>query len=75
MLSDTELAKVQAQRHKMAEVMEREGISLFAPPCSAALQEFRNRIGSGGDFTAEELAFIEESAALAVQAQIEAAKK
>ena len=75
MLSDAEMAKVKAQRHKMAEVMQLEGISLFVPTCSDVLEEFCAQIGSGGNFTAGELMEIKENANLAVQAQIKAAKK
>lgn len=75
MLNDAELAKVRAQRHKMAEVMEREGISLFVPTTSDALEEFCTRIGSGGVFTEQELALIKESAKQSVKAWVADEKK
>jgi len=60
MLSEAEMAKVRAQRHKMAEVMQKEGISLFGPPPSPELQKFINRINAGKGFTKQELARMDE---------------
>jgi hypothetical protein len=67
MLSEAEMVKVRAQRHKMAEIMQREGISLYGPPPPPELQEFIERIGNGGAFTAEELAHIKEVGKLTVE--------
>ena len=66
MLNDAEMARVRAQRHKMAEIMQQEGISLFGPSPSLALKEFIDRINAGKGFTPQELARMDELAALTV---------
>lgn len=69
MLNDAEMARVRAQRHRMAEAMQEEGIGLFGPPPSPALQEFIDRINAGKGFTPQERARMKELATLMVGEQ------
>ncbi len=70
MLNDAKMAKVDAQRQKMAEIKQEAGTGLFGTTSSPALQEFIDRINAGKGFKPEERARMKELAKLRIGQQI-----
>ncbi len=58
MLTDAEMARVRAHPDLLAKITSIEGVGLFAPPLSLALQNFLKNIEAGGELTEEELALL-----------------
>lgn len=58
MLTDAEMARVREQPDMQAKITSIEGVGLFAPPLSLALQSFLKNLAAGEELTEEELALL-----------------